>query len=113
MSMTDTLGTCDNAQNTTPHVRCNQCINWTPVTNRVEIWRYKRRTLTVARSDGSCYNAPDSMLRGARGETKLEGVWNSKQMKFMSSDRFTDGTPVALYEGLEPLSVKEALIWQD
>ena len=33
-----------------------------------------------------------------------EGVWNSELMRFVpaNADCFTDGTPVALYEGLEP-----------
>jgi hypothetical protein len=66
--------------------------------NRVEIWRYNDRTLTVAHSDGSCWNGPDGACK-----VKHEGIWNCAQMKFLPSDRFTDGTPVALYEGLETL----------
>jgi hypothetical protein len=65
--------------------------------NRVEIWRYNEQTITVALSDGSCFNASDSEFRVG---WKHEGIWNSLNVQFIprDSDHFTDGTPVALYE---------------
>ena len=70
--------------------------------NRVEIWRYNDRTLTVAHSNGNTWNELDTFTR-----RRHVGIWDSLEMdfvpvEFVPSDRFTDGTPVVLYEGLEP-----------
>lgn len=65
---------------------------------RVEIWRYTDNTLTFARSDGACWNSPDTTFGKHH-----EGVWDSMYGGFFVPDnRFSDGTPVSLYEGLEP-----------
>lgn len=95
------LGTCDYTPAVGLHPDSGFCINWKPApTPRVEIWRFNDNTLTVARSDGACWNGPDTMFANVRHE----GVWNSELMRFVpaNADCFTDGTPVALYEGLEP-----------
>jgi hypothetical protein len=77
------------------------------MTNRVEIWRYNDRTLTVAHSDGHRWNHPDWL------SNKLcDGFWDSSCVSFrprlpVISDHFTDGTPVALYEGLQPEAIEQ------
>lgn len=66
---------------------------------RVEIWRYNHRTLTIARTDGATWNAPDSIFRNK----VHEGIWNSRYMCFQNEANgyFSDGTPVSIYEGLD------------
>ena len=117
------LGTCDSQQANVLHRKSAKCINWKPgkPTPRVEIWRADERTLTVARTDGACWNGPDTMFTGV----VHDGRWNSQLMRFAKGgdvpntmlmrdvlnvpefpndgdSEFSDGTPVALYEGLEP-----------
>ena len=101
------LGTCDNQQANVLHRKSAECINWKPgkPTPRVEIWRADERTLTVARTDGACWNGPDNTFTNI----KHNGVWDSQLMRFVdvpefpdTDEEFSDGTPVALYEGLEP-----------
>ena len=72
-----------------------------PKPNRVEIWRYSKSTLTVARSSGDSWNGPDI---GFDGRQQHDGIWDSKHLKFVPkpSNHFSDGTPVDLYEGLNP-----------
>ena len=73
---------------------------FTPKPNRVEIWRYNEYTLAVACSNGNAWNEIDSFVRWQH-----EGFWDSSHMVFMPtvpSNHFSDGTPVDLYEGLEP-----------
>src|SRR5271157_5025321 len=89
---------------------------FTPKPNRVEIWRYNENTLTVARSDGSAWNAADTTFsvrlraNGRRIRRFHDGFWNSEHMKFVPADTFSDGTPVALYDGLAPED-EEAVLW--
>lgn len=121
------LGTCDSQQANILHHKSAECINWKPgpPTPRVEIWRADERTLTVARTDGACWNGPDTMFTNVRHE----GYWDSSLMRFVNdegaetsrfpvddvlraklnvpefpddADQFSDGTPVALYEGQQP-----------
>jgi len=71
---------------------------FTPKPNRVEIWRYSKSTLTVARSSGDSWNGPDI---GFDGRQQHDGIWDGKHLKFVPkpSNHFSDGTPVDLYEG--------------
>lgn len=99
--MTDTIkGICGNSLHPiAPHVQTLHCYNWSPLPLRTEIWRYTHNTLTVCCTDGSAFNTPDSMFAGSH-----EGVWDSSAMRFVPKpdDYFSDGVPVALYEGVEP-----------
>jgi hypothetical protein len=136
------LGTC--ATNRILHSQSEYCTEWKPVpAPRVEIWRFNDTTLTVARTDGACWNGPDTMF----ANVKHNGVWDSSKMQFVHSPTplgpafehlysggieiatykdgvctylnpdwevydgclrtkpqcFSDGTPVALYEGQQPV----------
>jgi len=75
--------------------------------DNVEIWRYNSNTLTVARSDGSAFNYRDWLT-----PFKHDGVWSCQHLNFIPvpNDTFTDGTPVALYEGLAPIEDEEAVL---
>ena len=103
--MTKVLGTCAISKYLShPLDSCMSRGTWKP-TPRVEIWRADERTLTVARTDGACWNGPDNTFTNI----KHNGVWDSQLMRFVdvpefpdTDEEFSDGTPVALYEGLEP-----------
>ncbi len=114
------LGTCKNSYRG-PHEQTRHCLDWQPLsakTPRVEIWRFNDNTLTVARSDGACWNGPDTMFSNVRHE----GYWDSNLMRFVNDEgaevsrfltdnhKFTDGTPVALYESDE---VKQLIMADD
>jgi len=100
------LGTCKSAagKKAAPHKQNASCVNWRPLSpSRVEIWRYNDTTLVVARSDGATWNGPDTMFTGVRHD----GLWDSEHMAFRLPDvspAFSDGVPVAIYEGLETLA---------
>ena len=83
---------------------CPYCLPSKP--DSVEIWRYSDRILTVAQSGCGAFNTPNFTLC----RRQHEGVWSSRYMCFMPSDTFTDGTPVALYEGLAPIADEEAVL---
>jgi len=79
-----------------------------PVPRGVEISRHNHNTLLVNRGLES-WVGPDTMFTNVRHE----GYWNSSHMAFerfpaiarflYDIKHFSDGTPVALYEGLETL----------
>ena len=110
--MTDTkgvLGTCNSCR--IPHPQLSTCEDWKLIAsskpNRVEIWRYNNNTFTIVRSDGSAFNCPDWLI-----PFKHDGVWSCQHLDFIPvpNDTFTDGTPIALYEGLAPIEAKEAVL---
>lgn len=73
------LGICDSQYEAIPHTQCRHCLNWRPVPD------YD-------------YSGPE--LTGIQRHQAEEAQAKLKQRRW-ERDHFSDGVPVAVYEGIE------------